>query len=312
MGWNLRKNSGKGWTSVIFEADKLSFARVSTAAADKPQLLSWQIFAKQGSDLDTLKRLRASAKLGKEPVCALLRHGQYRMLQVALPDIPAEEQREALRWKIKDMVDFQVDRAGIDYLPIPRTGSGHESQAFVVAVDQARLTETIRLYQDAGIELAAIDVPEFAQRNLAALFEDTNRGLATLVFNDAGGQLTFTFQGELFVTRHIDVKVAELVAASGDSMGVYERVLLDVQRSLDNFDRNFSAIALTKLLVAPVPGAAGFIDYLKSNVYQTVEPLLLSTRMDTSRIPGMDDPVRQNAALMSIGAALRDESAVAA
>jgi MSHA biogenesis protein MshI len=238
----------------------------------------------------------------------LLRHGQYQLLQVEAPSVPEEEMRNALRWRVKDMVDFPVEQAGVDYLPVPAAGSaGRGAQLYVVAASHGILTPQIRLFQDAGVALDAIDIPELAQRNVAALFEDENRGLALLAFDEDGGRLTFTYQGELYVGRHIDVSPMELAGADDTPGGLYERVLLDVQRSLDNVDRNYSGIPITRLLVSPVPGAAGFVDYLKGNLYQPVEPLDLGQRLDLGAVPGLADPAQQSAALVAIGAALREE-----
>lgn len=94
--------------------------------------------------------------------------------------------------------------------------------------------------------LAAIDLPEISQRNLAALFEQDGRGLATLVFDDDEGLLTFTVGGELLVARHVEITARQLTTADDDRRGIlFERIALDIQRSLDNFDRTYSAIPWT-------------------------------------------------------------------
>lgn len=50
----------------------------------------------------------------------------------------------------------------------------------------------VQAFQAARVPLAAVDLPELSQRNLAALFEEGGRGLATLIFDDDEGLLTFT------------------------------------------------------------------------------------------------------------------------
>lgn len=303
------RRAGDGWTSVVFSPDRISVARIRRRTGEKPALAALESYAREGSDLEALKRLRGASGLLKERCTTLLDYGQYRLLQVEAPNVPAEEAKDALRWRIKDMVDFPVEQAGVDVLEIPAAdGGGRPQQAFVVAASHAVLAPKIQLFQDAKIPLAAIDIPELAQRNVAALLEDENRGLALLAFSDAGGCLTFTYRGELYVSRHIDVGRQELAAASDAAGGLYERVLLDVQRSLDNFDRNYSFISLTRLVVAAVPGAQGFIDYLKANLYQPVEPLDLSRALDFAAVPALAEPVRQAEALLVIGAALREDA----
>ena len=146
-----------------------------------------------------------------------------------------------------------------------------------------------------------------AQRNVAALFEEENRGLAMLAFNDEGGLLTFTYHGELLASRFIDIKRDALAAADKGEGGLFNRVLLEVQRSLDNFERANSFTSLSRVLVAALPGDNGFIDYMKENLYQKVEMLDLAQAVDLGAIPALADPVRQAEALSAIGAALRNE-----
>jgi MSHA biogenesis protein MshI len=176
------------------------------------------------------------------------------------------------------------------------------------------LQSWIRLFQDAKARLHVIDVPELAQRNVAALAEDENRGLALLAFDDHGGRLTFTYKGELYFSRYIDVVPSEMVSASaGDSVSaLYERVLLDVQRTLDNVDRGYSGIPIARLLVAPPYGAGRFVDYLRENLYQPVEALDLARYVDLAKVPPLANPAHQSTALLAIGAALRDEGVVPA
>jgi MSHA biogenesis protein MshI len=267
---------------------------------------SWGAFALDKADAAALRRLRGQIR---GHCSTLLNHGQYQLLQTEAPAVPRAEMAAALRWRVKDMVDFPVDQAGIDVLPIPADGApGRAAQVYVVAASHGVLTPMVRLFQDARLTLDAIDIPELAQRNIAALFETERRGLAMLAFDARGGRLTFTYGGELYITRHIEVSATELAQAAGDAIGgLFERVLLDVQRSLDNFDRNYNAITLSKVLVVPVPGAPGFADYLKGNLYQPVETLDLAAVLDLGQVPSLTEPKRQAEALLAIGAALRVE-----
>lgn len=303
------KSGGGNWTSALTGDDRIVIAEVQRRRDDRPAIRRWESFAADRQDLLAgLKRLRAARQLGGR-CTTLLRHGQYQLLQVEAPTVPEEERANALRWRIKEMVEFPVDRAGIGVIDIPAApGPGKAPQVFVVAASHDVLGPQIRLFQDAKANLSAIDIPELAQRNVAALFETENRGLAFLAFDGEGGRLTFTYGGELCVSRHIDVSRDALAAATADTGGLYERVLLDVQRSLDNFDRNFSFISLARLLVAPVPGARAFIDYLRSNLYQPVEAMDLKEVMDLAAVPRLADPIQQSDALLAIGAALREDA----
>jgi MSHA biogenesis protein MshI len=92
---------------------------------------------------------------------------------------------------------------------------------------------------------------------------------------------------------------------------LFERIALDVQRSLDNFDRTYSTISLTRLLVAPIPGVDGLIGHLRANLTVPVVSLDVSSVVDLGAVRAMLDPLRQFQCLRALGAALRDEPVAA-
>ncbi len=309
MAFGENKAAGDAWTSVVFGTDRVTIAEIARQADGKPQVRSCEGFAREGSELEILKRLNNAKRLARNRCTTLLAEGQYQFLQIDMPgnaaELPRDELRESLRWRVKEMVDFAVERAGIDLLDIPSSGN-RNPQLWVVVASHDVLQPRIRQFQDAKLGLAAIDIPELAQRNLASLFEEANRGLAFLSFGRLGGRLTVTFRGELYMTRHIDVGAPEL--AGPDAAALHERVLLDIQRSLDNFDRNYSAINLTRLLVGPIPNAGGeaFVDYLRANLSLPVASANLTEVMDFAQTPQLANPAEQADAWLALGAALRE------
>ena len=308
FGENRASEASVGaWTAVIFGTERVTVAEIVRLADGKPSVQSCEEFAREGSELEILKRLKNAKRLARQRCTTLLDEGQYQLLQVDLPanaaDLPREELRESLRWRVKEMVDFPVERAGIDLLDIPAVGN-RNPQLWVVVANHDVLQPRIWQFQDAKVALAAIDIPELAQRNLAGLFEEPNRGLAFLSFGRHGGRLSVTYQGELYMTRHIDVGAAEVAEPGAGAL--HERVLLDIQRSLDNFDRNYSAISLTRLLVGPLPNGETFIAYLRDNLSLPVAGANLAEVMDFTQVPQLASPVAQSEAWLALGAALRE------
>jgi MSHA biogenesis protein MshI len=306
--WQKQELEGDGWTAVVFGADHISVAEVERRRDERPCVHACESFAREGTDLDALKRLKNAKRIARTRCTTLLWHGQYQLLQVDAPDNLARdassaELRDSLRWRIKEMVDFPVDQAGIDVLQIATPG-GRAPQVWVVVASHEVLRPRVLLFQDAKVPLAAIDIPELAQRNLSALFEETNRGLAMVAFDGKGGRLTITYQGELYMTRHLDVSGPELAGANAGAL--HERILLDIQRSLDNFDRNYSAIPLTRLLVGPLPDGDAFIDYLRGNLSLPVGSANLAEVMDFTATPRLAETAVQADAWLVLGAALRD------
>lgn len=263
----------------------------------------------RGSDYAAfLSSLRKPLGLASRRCSAVLRHGEYQLIQTEAVEGTPDEARDILRWKLKDQVEFPVDAAAVDFLPIP--AGGRTPQVFAAIAAEAVVKPLVRAFQAAKVPLAVIDLPELSQRNLAVLFEEPGRALALLVFDDAEGLLTFTVDGELLVARHVEVSARQIMAADVERRGaLLERIALDVQRSLDNFDRLYSTIPLSRLVVAALPGVDGFADYLRDNLTVPVTPMNLGSVLDLGAVPGLLDPARQFQCLRGLGAALRDEVA---
>jgi MSHA biogenesis protein MshI len=289
---------------------RVDFVHLRREPGRKPTVLLADSVEKGADETATLTALKRSMRLDRYRCTALLSHGKYQLIQIdAVAGAPGEA-CEVVRWKLKDQVEFPVDTAAIDLLPIP--SDGRAPQVFAALSPESTIAPLVQAFQAAKVPLTAIDLPEISQRNLAALFEDEGRGLATLIFDDDEGLLTFTLNGELLVVRHVEITARQLMTADEARRGIlFERIALDVQRSLDNFDRSFSAIPLAHLLVAPIPGVDGFLSYLRANLTVPVVPLELSGVLDLGAVPGLLDPLRQFQALRAMGAALRDEPVAA-
>ncbi|MDP2809823.1 MAG: hypothetical protein Q8O34_06700 [Rhodocyclaceae bacterium] len=296
--------------SVAMREGRVDLVHLRREPGRKPLVLLADSVEKGADDAATLTALKKPMHLDRYRCTALITHGKYQLIQTDAVAGTPEEAREVVRWKLKDQVDFPVDTAAIDLLPIPP--DGRAAQVFAALAPESTIAPLVQAFQAARVPLTAIDLPEISQRNLATLFEEGGRGLATLIFDDDEGLLTFTLNGELLVVRHVEIMARQLIAADADRRGMlFERIALDVQRSLDNFDRIYSAIPLARLLVAPIPGVDGFLDYLRANLTVSVVPLELSGVLDLGAVPALLDPLRQFQCLRALGAALRDESATA-
>ena len=167
-------------------------------------------------------------------------------------------------------------------------------------------------FSGAKVPLDAIDIPELALRNVSALLEEPNRGLALLSVTDSGALLTITRSGELYLVRRTEISSTQLAGTDADSRErLLERLMLEVQRTLDNFDRQFGFISVSALVVAISPMVDGLLAYLAENLFLPVRPLSLQEVMDCSAIPELSNPERQGQCLFSIGAALRTLEATA-
>ena len=130
-----------------------------------------------------------------------------------------------------------------------------------------------------------------------------------LSFSEERGLLTFSADAELYLARAIDIGLAQLRHSEGELREqLLARLVLEVQRSLDHFDRQFSFLPLGKLMLAPLPEDIKLLGFLAENLYVPVEEARLDSCVDVSRVPDLASPDVQSAQFMTIGAALRQEA----
>lgn len=244
----------------------------------------------------------------------LLSPDEYQLFSVESLNVPADELKSAMRWRLKDMLDYHIDDATFDVFGVPgdKSAGGRIHSMYAVAARNKLIAERQSLFSDAKLPLNVIDIPDLAQRNISSLLEPEGRGIALLSFDENGGLLTVSFGGELYLSRRFDIKLSQLQTVDADKKTViFERITLELQRSLDNFDRQHNFITTAKLMLAPLgPVAAELQSYLASNMYMPVEVLNLDNVLDLSRIPELRDALRQQAYFITIGAALRQEETV--
>jgi MSHA biogenesis protein MshI len=310
MGFFSRTKKSDGWITVSFLRDGICTGRVQRMGGAKA-MVELAVFqpADDSRSLAALERAARELKASTFQVGTMLSGGEYQMITVEAPNVPQDELKTAVRWRLKDMLDFHVDDATIDVLDIPvdpsNAARGHSM--FAIAARNALIQSRQTLFSEAKLDLTVIDIPEMAQRNISALLETDGRGLAMLSFDADGGLLTITYKAELYLSRRIDVTLEQLLERDSERQQVhFDKITLELQRSLDHFDRQFHYVNVLKLLLAPT-GAEGLHEHLATNLYMPVEAMTLDDVFDLSRTPELQDAAQQQRFFLTLGAALRHE-----
>lgn len=297
-----------GWMTVLPRKGVLTLAHVVREGNARPEVRQLDTFAIENTLSAALRRLRTAHKLSSYSCTTLIGAGECSVAQLDAPPVPAEERKQALRWALKEMVSYPVDNACIDVLDIPGDGlpAGRSAGVLVVSAAEQSVRSCMAEFEAAKVRVDVLDIPELAQRNVAALFEDTHRGLAFLRVDDEGMMLTLTFHGELVAVRRGEMNAQQL--SSGDreqSARVRERLLLEFQRSLDNFDRQYSHIPISKVMLSCFPEVEHLADDLRESTYVPVIEMDLASVMDFPAVPELRNPSCQARNILAIGAALR-------
>ncbi len=307
----MRKGaSARGAIAICFHGDHVDVAQIERNGGPLPVLELCASLPRGNNEADTLARLRRELRLSRVPCVTLMQQGAYQLQVMEAPQVPEAELRAAVRWRLADVLDYSPDAATVDVILVPaEPGSLSRGRSvYAVAARNEMIAQRMAVFSDAKLCLRAIDIPEMAQRNLAAMFETPGRALVMLSLAAERGLLTFTAGAKLYMTRSIDVGLSQLQRAHGDLRGqLLERVLLEVQRSLDHFDRQFSYLPVSKLALAPVPEEVGLRAHLSESLYLDVDEARLENCLDISRVPELASRNKQADQFLTIGAALRED-----
>lgn len=296
-----------GWFAICPDEHGVYLAKVEFTGA-MPRVVRCEYHGTGTVSAAALEKLQHEAYPGSCAVTTLLNPGDYQILLVDAPNVPADELKTAIRWKIKDNLNYHIDDATVDALQIPahKYGSERAQSMYAIAASNDTIQKRIKLFEQARITLDVIDIPEMALRNIAALFEQDERALVLLAFDDNGGLMTFTMGGELYLSRRTEITAGQLQDANETLREQYRaRVELELQRSLDYFDRQFNHIPVSRVLVS-APDNTGLAAFLVAADVK-VEKLDLSQVMDISAVPALAESEFMAHALPALGAAMRRE-----
>lgn len=274
--------------------------------------------------LDLARRWLHTGRLRDAVGRVVLAPGEYDTLQVTAPAVPADELRDALRWQLRGTLSYSPEEAAIDFVHVPQPADAPpRPMLFVVAAPKSTVAHAVAPLQELGVAVEAVDIPEFAQRNLDALM---GHGPAPAVGSAAAGGegssawlgfetdaclLTVHLGGELTFARRIPI-TDHGADSDTENLITYpsDRVATQVQRSLDLYERQSGHPAVSRLLLSPHRHAHRFAreltarSLLDARVFDPAETLLAAE-------DGVGTAAWTHDHVSALGVALRGRSASA-
>ncbi len=323
-----KRNINKPIIGIEFNANKIALAQLSYDVGQLPRLLVCESStltndASTDEIISAYKQISKKIKSKNSVINSVIDQHDRQLLLIEAPQVEPSELSDAARWKIKDMIDFSIDDAVIDVIEIPNIKELKRSpMLYAVVVKRDVISSLVDLCTRCGDDLAIIDIPDMAQRNIAALLNEDQNGVAVLSINSRNSLLTITRQGELYLSRELESGFDDLMSSvqnqesglesslesniapdSVDMLKALEKMVLEVQRSLDYYESQYSQPQINALYLAPFAYDIPEIkDYFSSQ-------LGIKTRMlDFNVLFSTNEPISyqlQADAFKAIGAALR-------
>ena len=260
-----------------------------------------------------LPRLVKSQQLDGAVGITTLELGSYALVLVEAPDVKPDELRAAIRWRVRDLIDFHIDDAVVDAFEIPqKNAAGHNRMMYAVVARTNEVRVLIDQLTQAGLRLEVVDIPELALRNIASLLPEDSGGVALLHLGAKRGLIIITRQQKLYMSRRIETGLSALpdtAVHAGDRDTIedwLDGINREIQRSLDYYDSHFQEPPVSAVVVCPTGGEIpGMAQYMNEQLGIPVRMLDVNGIIDTETPL---DAATQADCLLAIGAALRQES----
>lgn len=322
-----KKKRGQGMNALVLSGEGIAHASILQTAGQPPTLQSihYSAIENKAETASALKQFVHKNELEDKCITTSLLIADSNLVMLEKPEVANNELRQAVRWRIKDSLSFDINSAIVDVFEIPgQKERGRTPLVYVTAAEKEFLKQRIDLLEEQNLEVESIDIAELVMRNIAALLPEDQQGVALLKLDATKGLMTLTQDSSLYLARNIDVGYNSLLSTNSilgenpneadgltleegmapDQQRALDAIVLEVQRSLDYYESHFAKPAINSLVIAPLPNEIpGMIKYLASALGLQVRLLDLNAILDM-QIPLSNE--QQSNVFFAIGAALRE------
>jgi MSHA biogenesis protein MshI len=307
----LRKPTvAPGIVAISFYAHGFGVAVCRYGENDRPQLVHCDfVAANEQQRPQQLQSLIKTHHLEMYDCHILLAPDQYRTISIEAPQVPAEELKQAIGWRVADVLDFPIDQTALDFYPLPLSNRPNSPAMLEVVACSMQLIDSLSLLcKEAGLAVKVIDIQETALRNLATLLPENQQGIAVLHLQQHSGRIIIQKNDSIFLSRKIDHGYARLTQGlltdDLDQQQLEQNNLaLEIQRSLDYVEHFYDIPPINSLAMLLMPNDSyNIINFLNINYGITARAMDLSAIIESDIL--LTDTT-QNLCGPCVGASLR-------
>lgn len=238
---------------VDFMPTGVAVVEVSSANQDKGRIRQSNFLPAVGQKDQslTLQQWVSHNGLKKMPCISLIAKHDVQLFQLEKPAVSDEELMQAVSWKIKDLVNFDVESAVVDVFQLPPSPKSPLRLINAVVANESVAGSYVDSINQAGLDLQAIDVHELVARNFRHIYDFTEQTIAILQFSDNESLMTIYHDQDLYVAREFKIGQLDMDNAMDEAESLYESLLLELQRSMDYFESTYGIGLVQKMLLFP-------------------------------------------------------------
>lgn len=309
FGLSKKTAMARGRVGLCMQDQQLAIAVVrrdapGSAVLERCELLS----VPGGGTADSRTALLRGAGLPRMALSCALQPGDYQLVTVEAPDVPPAELRAAMRWRLKDLIDIRIEDAIIDVFAVPSPARAAQGRMMYAVAARRSIVEGLSTTLAEIPQFDVVDIPELCLRNLVALLPAAQGGVALLHLGEQSAAVIVVRGTTYYFSRQMSLRGAmNLDAEAAGAIADIDAaaVVLELQRSLDYYERHFDQPPITRLVIAPAGARAQALatELARESGFE-LSLLDLNTLMTcTTPVPAE----LQASCLLAVGAALREE-----
>jgi len=238
-------------------------------------------------------------KLAGESASIILSREEYQVLLTEMPEVGADEICEALWWKVKDLVAFEIENAQIDYIELPEDSAKHQvRKIYAVIADKSKVAAKVSLVEELGLNPVLVEVPETALLHIVSSLCSDLVGTSILYLDPEQSLLMLLSEGNMYLSRTLQYNYFDRMDA----------IALDIQRSMDYYESQMGKPPCTKVVVMPLQSDdSEIMQVLRENIGAEIESIDLNDIVTSATKLSID--AQQHCLLALSGALYSDKKA---
>jgi len=258
-----------------------------------------------------LAKLKQQHRLDQYPCNLVLSPDEYQLLQVESPDVPSQEQGAAIRWRIKDLIDFHIDDAVIDLINLPGGQASGQRSVQVIACRKSIIQRYVDQLHAANFALNTIDIAELSARNLLRQQAEQKEAIALLNLWSEYARISLYLDNDLYLSRTSSIGLNTLAHIFEDDniddagLMVVDSLALELQRTFDYYESHSRQTPIQQLYIqANHPFSAKLAELIQQRTGINTQEVNIDSLVKNDPNNAISLPSR---CLSAIGGALRPE-----
>ena len=201
----------------------------------------------------------------------------YQLLLVEAPPVEADELADALRWKVKDLIQGELAAHIVDGFLLPEDAfRGRQKMAYAMAVNRKEVADITEAIKSANIAVDELVISELA---LLHQLNEQHAANVTMLINLGveKSYLSIIANGALYLNRKLETSSSTMQLKSIDGFAddvFVDNFILELQRSRDYFESQMGKGIISHIVMLPFGGDAKAIhDIMSSRLGVSVSEL---------------------------------------